>query len=115
MCPSGSISPIGTAYVTVAGVLEPHTAVTSGQCRCGTPLAPGTVCVSFAHPPEAARDLVAGLPFCGVLCARAFLLEALELLEPTSAAGSVQDRDRVLAAIAGLYAQLVAVSSATGR
>jgi len=51
------------------------------RCRCGTRLPAGTLCFEFAPVPEALTGLLRAEVFCGPGCARAFLLEAMEVLE----------------------------------
>ena len=103
-------APGASGYV-VETVLEPHRSRAETRCRCGTHLLPGTDCVSFARPPEAVRELLESLPFCSRLCARAYLLEALALLECAVAPATVRDRDEVLGALAQLYVQLTTAGS----
>ena len=64
------------------------------RCRCGTPLGPGTGCFQYDRVPHALVDFLDRQRFCGSACARAFILEALELIEvepPSSALRDLED------------------------
>lgn len=81
------------------------------RCRCGTHLRAGTERFGFDHPPVAVRELLVDVAFCSPVCARAYLLEALELFAGASAGSVVEDREEVLAAFSWLYAALFPVAS----
>jgi hypothetical protein len=87
-------------------LLRAQTLAVTSRCRCGTRLVAGEACLGFAALPEVLRELLDPVPFCGVVCARAYLLEALELFEGSAASAVVRDRDEVHEALARLYASL---------
>jgi hypothetical protein len=64
-----------SVHLRKRAVVERH------RCRCGTRLPAGTLCFEFVPVPEALTGLLRAQVFCGPGCARAFLLEAMEVLE----------------------------------
>jgi hypothetical protein len=78
----------------------------SERCRCGTRLSPGAPRLRFARLPPVLAPLLADQPFCGVVCARAHMLEAIELLDARSAATVVQDVPEMLAALRTILGRL---------
>lgn len=76
------------------------------RCRCGTWIPEGVSCFHFAQPQGPVAALVSEHLFCSVVCARAYLLEALELVQATKAVSVLQDLEEVRAGLGWLYAQL---------
>ena len=63
----------------------------SGRCRCGTWLEVGSSTTTIEGAPAALEPLLRGQVFCGALCVRAYLLEALEVLQNTAAPETLSD------------------------
>ena len=55
------------------------------HCRCGTKLEGQATCYRFARVPEVLIGTLDGERFCGIPCARALILETLELIDGASA------------------------------
>ena len=65
-----------------------------GVCSfCGARIDPATPHYEFTTVPETLRGLLGGKAFCGVACARAFLLETLEVLDCDASGDLVADGD----------------------
>lgn len=92
-------------------VLGPQVVMAPQRCRCGTRLPVGASSWTFLEPPDAVVALLSSQAFCSAVCARAYLLEALELLEEASAASVVRDAGAVASALAKLYARVTSPAS----
>ncbi len=68
-----------------------QTAVVATKCRCGTRLAPGGTDFEFHGVPELVRPILEGMPLCSPACARALLLETMEVLETPGSATLLRD------------------------
>ena len=75
--------------------LMPRECPAGEKCRCGTRFAAVRTCVGFEQVPKSLEGLVAGRAFCGPVCARAFIREALELSESPAAPSVLSDLDEV--------------------
>lgn len=53
----------------------------AAKCRCGTSFAAGQSRLEVRIDPENLRTLFDGTPFCSPVCVRAFVREAMEMLE----------------------------------
>ncbi len=51
------------------------------RCRCGTRIRVGTLCLEFEGIPEGLTSLLRDEAFCTTVCVRAYLLEAMAVLE----------------------------------
>lgn len=78
------------------------------KCRCGARLKPGALAFGFDHAPEPAASFVQQAIFCSQGCARAYLLEALELFESAGMISVVSDADRMASSLRGLLIRLLA-------
>jgi hypothetical protein len=61
-------------------------------------------CLAFDAPPSSLAALVGQELFCSAVCARAYLLEAIELFGVSAATSVVQDVDEVRSDLGSLYA-----------
>jgi hypothetical protein len=77
---------------------------TAARCRCGRALPPGGVSVTFDAPADPIGYLLRGQYFCGLPCARAYLLETSEVLDAAAATGAVSDFESVYAVVHALLA-----------
>jgi hypothetical protein len=93
--------------------LTPRDSAAGCRCRCGSKV-PGTArCWAFAKVPTPLASLLSGQEFCGALCARAYLLEALSLEGSTAAVAVLSDADAVFEALR-LLLSVVEVDLRTG-
>ena len=65
------------------------------RCRCGTHLGAETPAYRLDLIPGPVEELVGDQLFCGPPCARAFILEALEVIDASSAPEVLLDLDRM--------------------
>jgi len=79
--------------------LVPCVASKGDRCRCGSWFAVGGRGFRFDRFPEPLEDLLDGERFCGPGCARAYLLEALELTDSTLGASVISDLPEVRASL----------------
>jgi hypothetical protein len=86
--------------------IEALSAVGGERCRCGSRLVAGTPVLRIRPVPSDLAPLLAEQTFCGVACVRAFVLEALELLETGPASRVLTDADTVAAELRVLFAQV---------
>ena len=82
------------------------------RCRCGTQLGPGTGCFQFARVPHALADVLDHQRFCGPACARAFILEALELIDAAPLTPALRDLEDMGVAFRFLLAVMALQASA---
>jgi len=97
--------------------LEVRARSTGSRCRCGTKLEVGSTVVRFRNVPSIISGMLENEEFCGIPCARAFLLEALEFLEAASPLGVATDVEEARVAFRvqlGLLALEEPVASPTG-
>lgn len=71
--------------------LERRVATFTNRCRCGTHLSVGEPCFEFRGIPEALRGLLRGQAFCTLGCVRAYLLEAMEVLDGEGSPQMISD------------------------
>lgn len=81
------------------------------RCRCGTHFGIGTSCFRFTRVPRALAGLLEGEKFCGAICARAFVLEALELIESSSAPSVLRDLEEIRVSLRYLLAVMAIQAS----
>jgi hypothetical protein len=84
------------------------------RCRCGTHLGVGGPCFRFERVPYTVADLFAEERFCGPACARAFILEALEVIEASSAPAVLRDLQEIRVALQYLLTVLAAHEGSGG-
>lgn len=85
--------------------LEQRVAAKDQRCRCGTRIATGDRCYEFHGVPEAVGGLLESQAFCTPRCLRAYLLEAMEVLEGAGSPDLISD-------VHSVYAYLQAMSEA---
>lgn len=64
----------------------------------------GTSCYEFERVPEALTDLFRDEAFCSVGCVRAFLLEAMEVLEGLASPNLLSDVQSVYSHLRAMFA-----------
>lgn len=84
------------------------------RCRCGTRLAAGAPCFEFAPVPEPLVELLRAQAFCSPACSRAFVLEAMEVLEGQASPELLSDVQSVYTYLQRLFrlAQEAAMAAA---
>ena len=87
--------------------LRPVVASADGRCRCGTWLPAGASCFTFREVPEILSTIVDSQQFCGIACARAFLLESVEFLDAAAPLAALKDLDATRVALRFQIALLV--------
>jgi hypothetical protein len=75
--------------------LEPYRDADGEKCRCGSRLSTSRGCVRFEQVPGPLVEIVGDRGFCGVVCARAFILEALALVESSAAPAVLSEIEEV--------------------
>ena len=89
----------GTFWETAIPYRLVRRSARGGKCRCGTVLAPGASSFGFERLPRSLEPLLRGREFCGVLCARAFLLETLATMEDHGSPSAMSDVEEILASL----------------
>jgi hypothetical protein len=84
--------------------LNQRPATTEHRCRCGTRISAGVSCFEFEGLPEALSDLLRDQAFCTIHCVRAYLLEAMELLEGAAAPDLIGDVHSVYSYLQAMFA-----------
>lgn len=84
--------------------IDEHAAERSTRCRCGTRIAAGTRCVGIRGLPSSLAALLPDRDFCSVPCVRAYLHEALEVLEGSAAPTMIQDFHEVYSSLQTAFA-----------
>jgi hypothetical protein len=84
--------------------LTEHLATSGLRCRCGTRLSEGTPCYEFEGIPEALLTLLRDQAFCTTWCVRAFLLEAMEVLEGSGSPELISDVHSVYSYLQVMFA-----------
>lgn len=84
--------------------LNQRPATTEHRCRCGTPISVGDSCFEFEGLPEALSDLLRDQAFCTISCVRAYLLEAMEVLEGAGAPDLISDVHSVYSYLQAMFA-----------
>lgn len=106
----------GTADLPSGCTIVEHAAEHSTRCRCGTRISPGSRCVGIRGLPSSLSALLPDREFCSVPCVRAYLQEALEVLEGSAAPTMIRDFHEVYSSLqtAFTYADFAASSGSTG-
>jgi hypothetical protein len=72
------------------------------QCRCGARIPIGTCCFIFCGIPPALASFFVDRAFCNVLCARAFLVEVMDLLGSSISNQVLRDAEEAFLLLGGL-------------
>ena len=75
--------------------LAPCVCSETQRCRCGSAFGRELPCFHFATLPTSLTELFEDQRFCGTVCARAFILEALEFIESAPASSPLSELDQV--------------------
>jgi len=86
--------------------LTEHPTTGSERCRCGTRAKRDQTWWVLEHLPETISSLFVGVVFCSPNCARAHLLESIELLEALPSGAGATDLREVLASLVSTFASL---------
>lgn len=93
--------------------LQPRTTLQDERCRCGTRLPSGSRAYVVVPVAPLLASLLEEQTFCGPGCARAFVLEALALLDAPAVGAVMRDADAVAKALRALLVRLERERSAT--
>lgn len=100
----------------MSGLIEPHLfwetayryrlsrrpASGHGRCRCGALLRSGTSSYGFEEVPDTLLPWLGRPEFCSVRCARAFMLELMEVLQVSAAPAVLSDFEEVISSVQAL-------------
>ena len=89
----------GTFWETAASYRLVQRSARGGRCHCGTTVNPGEPSLGFEKVPRSLEPLLEDREFCSVLCARAFLMETLAMMEGSSSPSVLSDAEEVLASL----------------
>ena len=73
------------------------------RCRCGTRISVGSPVLEFEAIPEPLTDLLRNEAFCTSVCVRAYLLEAMEVLEGAAAPELISDVHSVYSYLQSMF------------
>lgn len=84
--------------------LRNRPATRGNRCRCGSRIPAGSPCLEFEGVPESLSSLLRDQAFCTPACVRAYLLEAMEVLEGAAAPELIGDVHSVYSYLQVLFA-----------